>query len=87
MDRLYEWTGGYVIEKTSNSICNCRFERGGLFMGMKWRLMIELFKPRIGWESRKKIEEELTRLREQFSEHKGEFTKKEFEDMKKDLER
>ena len=40
-------------------------------MGMRWRLMIDLFKPRIGWESRKKIEEELTRLREQLSEHKG----------------
>jgi len=55
-------------------------------MGMRWRLMIELFKPRIGWESRKKIEDELTRLREQLSEYKGEFTKKEFEDMKEDLE-
>ena len=54
-------------------------------MGMRWRLLIELFKPRIGWESRKKIEEELTRLSEQLSEYKGEFPKKEFEDMKKDL--
>ena len=57
-----------------------------LCMSYKWRLIIDLFKPRIGWESRKKIEEELTRLREQLSEYKGEFTKKEFEDMKKDLE-
>ena len=75
-----------MYEKTSNCIWNCRFDRGGLFMGMGWRLMIELFKPRIGWESRRKIEEVLTRLREQLSEYKGEFTKKEFEDMKKDLE-
>jgi len=55
-------------------------------MGIRWRLIIELFKPRIGWESRRKIEEELTRLRNQISEDKGEFSKKEFEDMKKDLE-
>jgi hypothetical protein len=31
---------------------------------MGLRLIIELFKPRIGWESRKKIEKELTLLRE-----------------------
>jgi len=43
----------------------------------KGRLMVEFFKPRIGWESRKKIEEELTRLREQLSENRCEFTKKE----------
>ena len=54
-------------------------------MGMRWRLMIELFKPRIGWESREKIGEELTRLREKII-SEGEITKQEFEDMKKDLE-
>jgi len=60
-------------------------ERGELFMGMRWRLMIKLFKPRIGWESREKIGEELTRLREKII-SEGEITKQEFEDMKKDIE-
>jgi hypothetical protein len=27
-------------------------------MGFRFRLIIDLFKPRIGWESRKKIEKE-----------------------------
>jgi hypothetical protein len=48
-------------------------------------LLLEFFKPRFGWESRKKIEEELTIFREQLLDKKGEFTKKEFEDMKKEL--
>jgi len=56
-----------------------------LCMPYKWRLIVHFFKPKIGWETREKIEEELTRLREQLSEYKGEFTKKEFEDMKNDL--
>ncbi len=67
------------------TVWNCRFERGGLFMGMRWRLMIELFKPRIDWESREKIGEELTRLREKII-SEGEITKQEFEQMKKDIE-
>jgi hypothetical protein len=46
-------------------------------MGLIWRLFIELFKPRLGWETRKKIEEELTRLREQISEYKVESTRQE----------
>ena len=41
-----------------------------LCINYKWRLIIDLFKPKVGWESRKKIEEELTRLREQLSEFK-----------------
>ena len=32
-------------------------------MGMRLRLIIDLFKPKIGWESREKIDEELTRFR------------------------
>ena len=55
-------------------------------MEKKWRLLIELLKPKFGWESRKKIENENIILREYFSKYKGEFTKKEFEDLKKDLE-
>jgi len=33
-------------------------------MGFKFRFIIDLFKPRIGWESRNKIEKEITLLRE-----------------------
>ena len=33
-------------------------------MGFRFKLIIDLFKPRIGWESRKKIEKEVTILRE-----------------------
>ncbi len=33
-------------------------------MGFKFRLIIDLFKPKIDWESRDKIEKELTVLRE-----------------------
>ena len=54
-------------------------------MGMRWRLMIELFKPRIGWESREKIGEKLTRLREKII-SEGEITEEEYEKMKKKLE-
>ena len=52
---------------------------------MRWKVLIELFKPRKGWESRRKIEEKLTNFREQLLDKKGEFTEKEFEDMKKEL--
>ena len=33
-------------------------------MGFRLRLIIDLFRPRIGWETRDKIEKELTVLRE-----------------------
>ena len=33
-------------------------------MGFRIRLIIDLFKPKIGWESRDKIEKDLTVLRE-----------------------
>ena len=54
-------------------------------MGYKWQFIFNLFKPKIGWESRRKIGEDLTILREKIT-SKGEINKKEFEDMKKDLE-
>ena len=71
-------------DKTGNEVAFCNNAQS--ITAKSLSALVELLKPRIGWESRKKIEEELTRLKEQLSEYKGEFTKKEFEDMKKDLE-
>ena len=50
-----------------------------LCMSYKWRLIIDLFKPKIGWETREKIEEEIIILREKIV-SKEEITNKEFED-------
>jgi hypothetical protein len=33
-------------------------------MGMIWRLIIDFFKSRLDWDSRKKVEKDLTILRE-----------------------
>ena len=33
-------------------------------MGFRLRLIVDFFKPKFSWESRKKVEKEITRLRE-----------------------
>lgn len=53
-----------------------------LCIGYKWRLIVHFFKPKISWETRRKIEEELTFLRKKIK-SKGEIDKEEFEDLKK----
>ena len=45
----------YVFKKLVVKFCS---------MGMIWRLIIDFFKSRLDWDSRKKVEKDLTILRE-----------------------
>jgi len=40
-------------------------------MGMRWRLIIDFFKPKLGWDSREKVEKEITKLRDKILKSNG----------------